>query len=95
VRPAGRHARRTSADTGRPASRQSDRIQRVLFPDGRRDDLPATLQERYDRLDMAYAIGVLMTNRDLTRRLADDTGVPSPDVPAGTWGAGRGRPGGG
>jgi hypothetical protein len=58
----------------------------VLFPDGRRDDLPPSLQQRYDRLDMAYAIGVLMTNRDLTRRLAAEAGARLPDVPAGTSG---------
>ncbi|NYJ05293.1 HNH endonuclease signature motif containing protein [Petropleomorpha daqingensis] len=82
-RPAGRR------DSVRPAS-QRRRIDRVLFPHGAPDDLPDTLQERYDRMDLRYAVSVLMTNRDLARRLAAETGTPVDDVPAGTSGAGRG-----
>jgi hypothetical protein len=47
---------------------------RVLFPHGE-PELPTTLQETDDRLDMAYAIGVLMTNRGLDRRLAAESGA--------------------
>jgi hypothetical protein len=47
----------------------------VLFPDGE-PTLAGTLQERYDRMDLRFAIGVLMGNRDLTRRLAAEAGVP-------------------
>jgi hypothetical protein len=47
----------------------------VLFPDGE-PALPDTLQERYDRMDLRFAIGVLMDNRDLARRLAAEAGVP-------------------
>jgi hypothetical protein len=56
----------------------------VLFPDGPPGDLPDTLQERYDRMNLRYAVGVLMTNRDLARRLAAAAGLSSDDVPAGT-----------
>jgi hypothetical protein len=38
--------------------------------------LPDSLQERYDRMDLRHAIGVLMGNRDLARRLAAEAGVP-------------------
>jgi hypothetical protein len=50
-------------------------LSRVLFPDGE-PALADSLQERYDRMDLRHAIGVLMGNRDLTRRLAAETGVP-------------------
>ncbi len=48
---------------------------RLLFPDGE-PVLPDSLQERYDRMDLRHAIGVLMGNRDLARRLAAEAGVP-------------------
>lgn len=48
----------------------------VLFPDGE-PPLDDSWQERYDRMDLRFAIGVLMGNRDLARRLAAETGVPS------------------
>jgi hypothetical protein len=46
----------------------------VLFPDGE-PTLPDTLQEHYDRMDLRFAIGVLMGNRDVIRRLAAEAGV--------------------
>jgi len=49
-------------------------MNRVLFPYGE-PPLAGALQERTDRMDLRYAIGVLMTNRDLTRRLAAEAGV--------------------
>ena len=82
-RPAGRR------DSVRPAA-QRRRIDRVLFPDGPPGDLPDTLQERYDRMNLRYAVGVLMTNRDLVRRLAAEAAGTSRDVPAGTSRTGRG-----
>jgi hypothetical protein len=83
-RPAGRPSAAT-----RPA-RQRRRMDRVLFPHGAPADLPDTLQERYDRMNLLYAVGVLMTNRDITRRAAAEAGVPLGDVPAGTPGPRRG-----
>jgi hypothetical protein len=50
----------------------------VLFPDGE-PALPDTLQESYDPMDLRYAIGVLMGNRDLVRRVAAETGMPATD----------------
>jgi hypothetical protein len=50
-------------------------VSSVLFPGGE-PALPDTLQERYDRMDLRYAIGVLMGNRDLARRLAAEAGAP-------------------
>jgi hypothetical protein len=55
--------------------RESERLSRVLFPDGE-PLLPDTLQDRYDRMDLRYAIGVLMGNRDLARRLAREVELP-------------------
>ena len=40
------------------------RLSRVLFPTA--NLLADALQERYDRMDLRFAIGVLMGNRDLT-----------------------------
>ncbi len=56
-------------------STESARLSRVLFPDGE-PTLADSLQEHYDRLDLRFAIGVLMGNRDLVRRLAAEAGVP-------------------
>ena len=78
-RPANRRtARLVALQEGSPASatRQAARLSRVLFPDGE-PTLADSLQERYDRLDLRFAIGVLMGNRDLIRRLAAETGVPA------------------
>ena len=50
----------------------------MLLPHGE-PALPDTLQERSERMDLAWAIGVLMGNRDLTRRLAAEAGVSVPD----------------
>jgi hypothetical protein len=46
----------------------------VLFPDGE-PELPDVMQQRYDRMDLRYAIDVLMGNRELARRLATEAGV--------------------
>ncbi|MGY1616005.1 DUF222 domain-containing protein [Geodermatophilus sp. SYSU D00691] len=51
------------------------RLDATLFPHGA-PDLPETIQDRYDPLDVRYAVGVLMGNRDLLRRLAAEAGVP-------------------
>lgn len=47
----------------------------MLFPDGE-PTIADTLQERYERMDLGFAIAVLMGNRDLTRRLATEAGLP-------------------
>jgi hypothetical protein len=55
-------------------AREVARLGRVLFPEGE-PQLPESLQERYDRMDLRHAVGVLMGNRDLARRLATESGV--------------------
>jgi hypothetical protein len=55
-------------------ARGISRMNRVLFPDGE-PPLAGALQERTDRMDLRYAISVLMNNRDLIRRLAAEAGV--------------------
>jgi hypothetical protein len=57
-------------------AREGARLSRVLFPDGE-PPLADALQERYDRMDLRHAIGVLMGNRDLARRLAAAAGTPA------------------
>jgi hypothetical protein len=47
----------------------SSPMSRLLFPDGA-PDLPDAMHVNGERMDMAYAVGVLMGNRDLRRRLA-------------------------
>jgi hypothetical protein len=78
----GRPPNRQPARAGvRPAAappepaREGACLSRLLFPDGE-PSLPDTLQETYDRMDLRYAIDVLMGNRDLARRLAAEAGVP-------------------
>jgi hypothetical protein len=77
-RPAHRRpGRRTAFDrpSGSTAERQSARVSRVLYPDGE-PPLADSLQERYDRMNLRYALGVLMGNRDMTRRLAAEGRTP-------------------
>ncbi|RBY92179.1 hypothetical protein DQ244_07720 [Blastococcus sp. TBT05-19] len=66
--------------------RETRRLGEALFPDGP-PVLAAPGEAPCERLDMRYAIGVLMGNRDLVRRLVTDAGTRSAegrDVPAGT-----------
>jgi hypothetical protein len=70
----GRLAALPAASRAEPA-REAARLSSVLFPDGE-PTLPDTLQDRYDRMDLRYAIWVLMSNRDLTRRLATEASLP-------------------
>jgi hypothetical protein len=72
--PRGRHGVARVSPPGR-TRRSTDRLGRVLFPDGE-PALPDVIQERYDRMDLRFAIDVLMGNRDLARRLAAEAGVP-------------------
>lgn len=58
-----------------PVARGAARISGVLFPDGE-PPLAGALQEHYDRMDLHFAVSVLMGNRDLTRRLAAEAGAP-------------------
>jgi hypothetical protein len=51
-----------------PAARASDRLDRILFPEGA-PPRPAPREAPHDRMDTAWAISVLMGNRDLLRRL--------------------------
>jgi hypothetical protein len=77
-RPATRRPGRLVAlETASPAgaARERARMSHVLFPDGE-PPLDDSRQERYDRMDLHFAIGVLMGNRDLARRLAAEAGVP-------------------
>jgi hypothetical protein len=78
-RPASRRPGHLAApETASPAgpTREAARLSRVLFPDGE-PTLADSLQERYDRMDLRFAIGVLMGNRDLVRRLTAEAGVPA------------------
>ena len=78
-RPANRHpGRHVPPEAASPAgpARPANRLSLVLFPDG--EPTPAdSPQEGYDRMDLRFAIGVLMGNRDLTRRLAAEAGMPA------------------
>jgi hypothetical protein len=77
-RPAKRrrgHVATAGATSSVGPARETARIRRVLFPDGE-PALADSLQERYDRMDLRFAVGVLMQNRDLTRRLSAEAGVP-------------------
>jgi ABC-type Na+ transport system ATPase subunit NatA len=49
-------------------------VDRILFPEGG-PGLADSLQERYDPMDLRHAVGVLMGNRDLVRRLATEAGL--------------------
>jgi hypothetical protein len=73
-RPSGRHATLGAVPPG-PA-RETVRLSRVLFPDGE-PALAHSLQENYERMDLRFAIGVLMGNRELARRLAAEAGLPA------------------
>ena len=80
---AGRPATRrrgplAALETASPAgaARVRARMSHVLFPDGE-PALDDVRQERYDRMDLRFAIGVLMGNRDLARRLAAEAGSPA------------------
>jgi hypothetical protein len=63
------------ASAGTAPDREAGRLRDVLFPAGE-PPLADVLQGHYDRMDLRYAIGVLMDNRDLTRRLAAEGRVP-------------------
>ncbi|MGY1834810.1 DUF222 domain-containing protein [Blastococcus sp. SYSU DS0510] len=82
ARPRGGRRGGTGAAPGTPAarslmtaSRAKARLDRVLFPEGP-PDLSTQGAAPHDRLDMAWAIAVLMGNRDLVRRLAAEGGQP-------------------
>ena len=51
---------------------------------------PAGVAEMAAQMNLRYVVGVLMTNRDLARRLAAEAGGTPDDVPAGTSRGGRG-----
>lgn len=87
----GRRSRRRERAVPRGVSVNAEarRLERTLFPEGA-PRLTALPDAPSERLDMAYALGVLMTNRDLVRRLEAERGLDSsPDVPVGTSGATR------
>src|SRR4051794_14077940 len=76
--PAHRRAGRRTAFDRPPeatAQRQSVRVSAALYPDGE-PSLAGSLQERHDRMDLRYAIGVLMGNRDAARRMTAEGRVP-------------------
>ena len=50
-----------------------DGLDRILFPDGA-PPRPAPRAAPYERMNTAWAIGVLMGNRDLVRRLEAERG---------------------
>jgi len=82
-------ARRPSTARDRPATpsgatpltaagtSQSASITRLLFPDPRQTlDLPEVMHVNGERMALAYVVGVLMTHRDLERRLAAENAGP-------------------
>jgi hypothetical protein len=68
-----RDRRTAPARPSRPA-REGARLSRYLFPDGE-PSLPDTFGQRYDRMSLRYAVGVLMEHRDVVRRLAAESGA--------------------
>jgi hypothetical protein len=50
-------------------------LSRVLFPDGEPPDLPDTLEAGGERMNMAWAVSVLMDNHDVARRPASEVSV--------------------
>jgi hypothetical protein len=70
TRPAGRTRYGSPSPVAAPVSvaAESERLDRVLFPDGA-PPRPAPQDAPYERLQLGWALGVLMGNRDLVRRL--------------------------
>jgi hypothetical protein len=67
----GAHARQEGGvvEHRRPAT-----VSALLFPAGE-PELPEAMHVNGERMDLRYVVGVLMGNRDLTRRLAAETGL--------------------
>ncbi|SDF47423.1 HNH endonuclease [Blastococcus fimeti] len=70
-----RRAGRSPSRAPRPvsASAESGRLDRILFPDGA-PPRPTPRDVPYERLNMAWAIGVLMDHREFVRRREADRG---------------------
>ena len=49
-------------------------VSAVVFPAGEPPDLPDTLESGGERMDIEWAVSVLIQNRDLDRRLAAELG---------------------
>jgi hypothetical protein len=65
--------RRRGRTVARPAAALTCAdVARVLFPAGEPAALPETLESGGERMNVAWAVGVLMDNRDVARRLAAD-----------------------
>ena len=62
---------RSSAGRRLSVAAESDRLSRILFPDGAAPRRAAG-NTPYERLDLDWALLVLMGNRELVRRLADE-----------------------
>lgn len=73
TRPAGRGRYGSRSPVVGPLSvaAESERLDRVLFPDGA-PPRPAPKDAPYERLDLDWALVVLMGNRELVRRLEHD-----------------------
>jgi hypothetical protein len=81
-RPAGRPSLRSHPARRTPFDRNAARspaaqIRTALFPDGE-PPLPDAMNDGYARMSIAWAVDVLMSNRELTRRLAAEAGVTVP-----------------
>jgi uncharacterized protein DUF222/HNH endonuclease len=81
TRPAPAGPTRSGWSTGRRRSPQAPGVERTvaamsraLFPTGE-PPLPEAVHVNGERMDLRYAVGVLMSHRDLVRRLAAETGV--------------------
>jgi hypothetical protein len=80
-RPPNRRSRRLLAlrtTSHTTPDKEAARLSRMLFPDGE-PALADTIQEHYDRMDLHFAIGVLMGHRELVRRLAAESSAPMAD----------------
>jgi hypothetical protein len=71
-----RRARRPGAGRAAIAALRCAEMSKVLFPDGEPGDLPDTLEAGGERMSIAWAVSVLMGNRDAARRYAAEAGVP-------------------
>jgi hypothetical protein len=63
-----------SSTSAAPVRASASGPARTGYPDGE-PPLPEAMQVNGERIDLAYVVGVLMGNRDLSRRLAAESGA--------------------
>ena len=67
--------RSCGASSAGPRRRRRRPVSAVLFPHGEPSHLPATLAAGGERMSLDWAVGILMANRDVARRLAAEVGL--------------------